>query len=105
MTPIQAIDDTHILVLDRTTDKTHLKQWAEFSENNEALLTFDSTLKCTDKDGKIVGRIITDIHRNLVMKNELGINTEPVPMIEKNSIFTVEADFCKQWLKLQKVSH
>ena len=105
MTPIQSIDDIHILVLDATTDKTHLKKWAEFSENNEPLLTFDSTLKCMDKDGKIVGRIVMDINRNWVVKNELGINTEPVPMMEKNSVFTVEADFCKQWLNLQKVAH
>lgn len=103
MKPLQYINDTHILVLDTTTDKTHLKQCAEFFENPETLLTFDSNLKCTDKDGKIVGRITTDINRNLVMKNELGINTEPVPMMEYQSIFTVEADFCKQWLNMQKV--
>lgn len=106
MFPIQNIDEMHILVLDRNTDKTYLKKWAEFEEEGEQpLLTFDSTLKCTDKDGKILARIITDINRNLVAKNELGIVTEQVPMMEHQSIYKVEADFCKQWLKLQKVSH
>lgn len=107
MIPIQSINETHILVLDTTTDKTHLKQRAEFSENNESnepLLTFDSNLKCTDKDGKHVARITTDINRNLVVKNELGIVTEPVSMLEYQSIYTVEAEFCKKWLELRKVT-
>lgn len=106
MTPIASIDEIHILVLDRTTDKTYLKKWAELEEEGEKpLLTFDNTLKCTDKDGKHVARIMTDTNRNLVVKNELGIVTESVPMLEYQSIYKVEADFCKKWLELQKVSH
>lgn len=106
MFPIQNIDDIHILVLDRNTDKTYLKKWAEFQEDNEQpLLTFDSQLKCTDQSGQVIARITTDINRNLVVKNELGIVTEPVSMMQYQGIYTVEADFCKKWLEMQKVSH
>lgn len=100
MIPMKRIHRTHVLLLDIKTDKSHLVAVDDFEQT--PILTFDSSLNCTDSEGKAVAHITTNREGNWFIKNELGIETTPVSMNEKEGVFKVEAEFCQKWLELQE---
>lgn len=100
MITMKRIQRTHVLLLDTKTDKSHLVAVDDFEQT--PILTFDSNLNCTNSEGKYVARISTNREGNWVIKNELGIETQPVSMNESEGVFKVEAEFCQKWLALQE---
>lgn len=87
----------HALVLDTKTDKSHLIHSAK---PNDYLFTFNSSGEGMTPSGDIVCRV-RHSGDNLVVKNDLGIVTTPVPLSHRECYFIAEADFLGQWLVLQ----
>ena len=100
MITMKQINRTHVLLLDIKTDKSHFVAVKDIEQ--KPILTFDSSLNCTDSEGNTVARISSNCEGNWVIKNELGIETTPVSMNEKEGVFKVEAEFCQKWLELQE---
>ena len=100
MITMKRVNKYHILVLDTKTDKSHLV--AIEDESKTPILSFDSSLNCFDRNGKIIGHIKSDKDQNWIMPNNFGFEIEPVPQYLAESTFTIEAQFCQKWLELQK---
>lgn len=95
---MRRVGDNHILVLDTSTDESHLLNFDE-----EILFTFNSSTEGYTPDGKILCRLQVS-NTNWICKNELGIECAPVPFNLPEGVFDIEAEFCEKWLQLQDVT-
>lgn len=94
---IRTVDRIHTLSINTSNDSTVL---LDISVAPDApILTFDSSLNCTDSAGVQVGRITVNTKDEYVVESPLGIETTPVPMGLVEGIFKVEVEFCQKYLE------
>lgn len=99
MITMKRIGRTHALLLDISTDKSHMFACDDFEQKNP-ILTFDSNLTCRDSDGNIVCHL-SSRDNYWTSLNSLGIVTDPVSLDSVDGLYDVEAQFCEKWLTVK----
>ena len=101
MIAIRRVGKEHVLMLDISTEKSHLIDFMDESEI--PILTFDSSTNCWDPDGNLQCRIRTNGYGNWFADNSFGIVTRPVSMEKPGGAFDVQADFCLKWMEMKNL--
>lgn len=94
---MKRVGENHILVLDPTTDESHL-----MNLNEEILFTFNSSCDGYTPDKKTLCRLQVR-NNHWVCNNYLGIECKPVSFDLVEGVFDIEAEFCEKFLELQGI--
>lgn len=101
MITMKRVDSKHILVLDVTTDKSHLVSMLDSEQ--KPILTFDKDLYCFDSNGTNIAKIRLNPDSQWIVSSQFDFEIEPVSFNIPKSVFCIEAAFCKKWLETQFV--
>lgn len=96
---MKRVDSKHILVLDVKTDKSHLVSMLDSEQ--KPILTFDKDLYCFDSNGVRIAKIRLNTDSQWIVSSQFDFEIEPVSFGVPDSVFCIEAAFCKKWLETQ----